>query len=274
MTYRLYQGDCLDVLPTLDAGSVDCVIADPPYGTTACAWDSVIPLGPMWEQLKRVIKPRGAIVLFAAQPFTSALVMSNPHWFKYQWVWEKSLIGDVMNAKNKPMRKHEDIAVFSGGTTANCSDRRMTYNPQGLRRVDTFRKNHYRLDGQATFKPQRPSHGVGWQQEYTDYPVSILRFDNGNHDSLHPTQKPLELLSYLVRTYTNAGETVLDFTMGSGTTGVACRMEGRRFIGIERDPHYYVIAERRIQNAQPPLFVADAPTVPSVEQATMFAGVG
>ncbi len=268
--YTLHQGDCLAVLQTLDAGSVDAVITDPPYGTTECAWDSVIPLAPMWVEVKRVLKPRGAVVLFAAQPFTSALVMSNAEWFKYAWVWEKSLVGDVMNAKNKPMRKHEDIAVFSGGTTANRSDRQMTYNPQGLERIGIFKKNHYRLDGQATFKPKRPSHEVGWRQEYTNYPTSILRFDNGNYGSFHPTQKPTDLLAYLVRTYTNAGDTVLDFTMGSGTTGVACRMEGRHFIGVELDPGYFAIAQRRIANAQPPLFLLDEPIEPQAKQAVLL----
>lgn len=247
--YTLHLGDCLDILPTLPAQSVDAVIADPPYGTTACKWDSVIPLAPMWAELKRVIKPRGAIVLFAAQPFTSALVMSNAEWFKYAWVWEKSLYGDVMNAKNKPMRKHEDVCIFSDGTTANGSERRMTYNPQGLKRLGRFMRNRYRLDGQATFKPRRPSHGVGWYQEFTGYPDSILRFDNPQHNSPHPTAKPVDLLAYLIRTYTNEGETVLDFTMGSGSTGVAAIREGRRFIGIELDAGYFDIAKRRIGEA-------------------------
>ena len=140
MTYELICGDCLEVLPTLAAGSIDAVITDPPYGTTACAWDSVIPFAPMWAGIEHVIKPRAAVVLFGSQPFTSALVMSKPGWFKYAWVWEKSLYGDVMNAKNKPMKKHEDIMVFSDGTTANGSDLRMAYNPQGIQRLDRFMK--------------------------------------------------------------------------------------------------------------------------------------
>lgn len=249
MNYQLMQGDCLDVMATLEAGSVDAVICDPPYGTTACAWDSVIPFAPMWDCIKRVIKPRRAVVLFGSQPFTSALVMSNPQWFKYCWVWEKSLVGDVMNAKNKPMKKHEDIAVFSDGTTANCSDRLMPYNPQGIVRVDAVKNNYYRLDGQATFKPKRPSHGKSWVQEYTNYPTSILKFGNGNQDSPHPTAKPTSLMSYLVKTYTSHGETVLDFTCGAGSTGVACAETGRNFIGLELDPGYFAIAQERIEAA-------------------------
>jgi site-specific DNA-methyltransferase (adenine-specific) len=249
MDYILYEGDCLDIMPTLEAGSVDCILADIPYGTTACRWDTVIPFAPMWENIKRLIKPRGAVVLFGSQTFTSALVMSNPKWFKYQWVWEKSLVGDVMNAKNKPMKKHEDIAVFSNGTTANCSDRLMTYNPQGIIRLNQVKNNYYRLDGQATFKPRRPSHGKSWIQEFTNYPTTILKFPNGNQNSPHPTAKPVDLMAYLIRTYTNPGETVLDFTMGSGSTGVAAIQEGRRFVGIEKDTSYFEIAQRRISEA-------------------------
>lgn len=249
MSYTLHHGDCLDILPSLPDASAHTIIADPPYGTTACKWDSVIPLEPMWAQLKRVIKPKGAIVLFAAQPFTSALVMSNADWFKYSWVWEKSLYGDVMNAKNKPMRKHEDICVFSDGTTANGSPKRMAYNPQGLQKLGKFNRNRYRLDGQATFKPKRPSHGIGWYQEFTNYPNSVLHFPNPQHNSPHPTAKPISLMAYLIRTYTNPGETVLDFTMGSGSTGVAAIMERRKFIGIELERQYFDIAQQRIEFA-------------------------
>lgn len=249
MNYQLHHGDCLEIMPTLPPQSVDAIVCDPPYGTTACAWDSVIPFAPMWECIRHVIKPRAAVVLFGSQPFTSALVMSNPKWFKYCWVWEKSLVGDVMNAKNKPMKKHEDIAIFSDGTTANCSDRLMNYYPQGIVKIDPVKNNYYRLDGQATFKPKRPSHGKTWVQEYTNYPTSVLKFANGNQDSPHPTAKPVALMSYLVQTYTQPGETVLDFTMGSGSTGVACAETGRNFIGIELDEAYFKIASDRIESA-------------------------
>jgi site-specific DNA-methyltransferase (adenine-specific) len=249
MNYQLYHGDCLDILPTLVAGTVDAVICDPPYGTTACAWDSVIPFAPMWAGIKHVLKERGAAVLFGSQPFTSALVMSNPDWFKYEWVWEKTMKGDIMNAKNKPLKSHENIAVFSSGTTANGSDIKMIYYPQGLKKIWLSRKNYYRLDGQATFKPRRPSHPDRIIQEATNYPTSVLKFANGNADSPHPTAKPVALMEYLVKTYANEGDTVLDFTMGSGTTGVACMRTGRNFIGIELDKAYFEIAETRIKNA-------------------------
>jgi len=256
MTYTLHLGDCLDVLPTLAAGSVDAVICDPPYGTTACAWDSVIPLAPMWEQLKRVVKPRAAIVLFAAQPFTSALWASNPKWFKYAWVWDKQGTANFALAKYQPLRATEDVLVFGKGATV--------YNPQ-MRRGDLRGKGG---GGECEINGIRPTYAVN--DEY--YPTNVIRISNANFADrgLHPTQKPVELMRYLVRTYTNAGDTVLDFTMGSGTTGVACRMEGRNFIGVELDPHYYAIAERRIANAQPPLFVADAPTMPTTEQASLL----
>lgn len=247
--YELMQGDCLVEMNRIADGSIDAIICDPPYGTTACKWDSVIPLDALWKHYKRVIKPRGAIVLFGSQPFTSALAMSNIEWFKYCWVWEKSLVGDVMNAKNKPMKKHEDIAVFSNGTTANCSDRLMTYNPQGLRRRIQVKTNSYRHDGQDSFKPQRPSHKPEYIQEYENYPTSVLKFRNGNFDSLHPTQKPVALLEYLIRTYTNEGETVLDNCFGSCSTGVAAMRTKRRFIGIEQDAGYFAIGSKQIADA-------------------------
>lgn len=258
MTYTLYQGDCLEVLPTLAAQSVDAVICDPPYGTTACAWDSVIPLAPMWEQLKRVIKPRGAIVLFAAQPFTSALVMSNAAWFRHTWVWRKPMGTNYLNANRDPMKNHEDVIVFANGYT--------TYNPQKRKSVA------YRATSGSVGDFIRDKTVGGWVTENSGerFPLSVIDFDQAQN-SLHPTQKPLDLMRYLVRTYTNPGDTVLDFTMGSGSTGVAAIMEGRNFIGIELDARYYRIAERRIANAQPPLFVADAPVTPEPEQSFMFA---
>lgn len=247
MTYTLHHGDCIEVLPTLPAQSVDAVIADPPYGTTACKWDSVIPLAPMWAELKRVIKPRGAVVLFAAQPFTSALVMSNAEWFKYGWVWEKKTPVDVFNCKNKPMRKHEDLMVFSCGTVANKSPNLMAYYPQGLQKTKILKTNNSVGGEVYGARPSRSNKTQYWQEQ-TNYPHSILRFDEAT-DNLHPTQKPVDLLAYLIRTYTNEGETVLDFTMGSGTTGVAAIREGRKFVGIELDAGYFDIAKRRIGEA-------------------------
>lgn len=248
--YELYLGDCLVEMLRIPDHSIDCICADLPYGTTACAWDTVIPLNVLWVHYKRIIKPTGAIVLFGSFPFSGALWESNPEWFKYTWAWEKSLVGDVMNAKNKPLKKHEDILVFSDGTTANCSNRLMTYNPQGLRKKKhQLKTNGYRHDGQDSFKPKRPSHNHEYVQENEGYPVSVLHFDNGNFKSFHPTQKPVALLEYLIKTYTNPGETVLDNTAGSFSTGVACLQTGRNFIGIEKDPEFFAIGKRRMEDA-------------------------
>ena len=241
--HTLYHGNCLDVLPTLPAQSVDAIIADPPYGTTACKWDSVIPLEAMWRELKRVIKPNGAIVLFCGQPFTSVLVASNIKQFKYCWTWDKKTGKGHLVAKIRPMQQTEDIAVFGQG--------RITYNPictaQKPRRLKEYSRTEI-MGG--TCNPD--------YERVTDflYPKTLLHFPWSPTESLHPTQKPVELLRYLVRTYTNPGETVLDFTMGSGTTGVACAMEGRHFIGVELDAGYFDIARKRIESVQPALMEA------------------
>jgi site-specific DNA-methyltransferase (adenine-specific) len=245
VTYTLHLGDCLDVLPTIASGSIDAVIADPPYGTTACKWDSVIPLGPMWAELKRVIKPRAAIVLFGTQPFTSALITSNPDWFKYEWIWDKKAPGNVFSANKMPLKYHENIFVFYG--------RQPTYNPQrwiGLpNHTRTTRKAYGSLYGSP---PCTPSDTSGLK-----YPRSIIEVQkHSSTESLHPTQKPVALMSYLIRTYTNAGETVLDFCYGSGTTGVAALMEGRNFVGMEKDAGYYALGATRIEQVQPLLVEA------------------
>jgi site-specific DNA-methyltransferase (adenine-specific) len=234
----IHEGDCLAVMATLPDCSVDAVICDPPYGTTACKWDSVIPFAPMWEQLKRVAKPRAAIVLFGSQPFTSALVMSNPGMFKYTWVWEKNVPTGFLNAKKQPMRWHEDISVFYR--------QQPTYNPQYREGVG------YHVKVNST-----KSQNYGQQRNITSindgthyFPRDILRFDNHNGGGKdHPTQKPVTLMEYLIRTYTNEGDTVLDFTCGSGSTGVACVNTDRHFIGIENHPPYVTVARRRIADA-------------------------
>lgn len=246
MSVQLFEGDCLDVMATLPAGSVDLILTDPPYGTTACKWDSVIPFEPMWAQVKRVLKPNGAAVFTASQPFTSALVLSNAEWFKYCWVWEKTRATGHVHAKNKPMKKHEDVVVFSPGTTVHASQSRtrMTYRPQGLTKKETptFRK----VGGSSNaVMSARPSHKDSLQ-EFGGFPHSILRVGSEGA-TVHPTQKPVALMDYLIRTYTNSGETVLDFTMGSGTTGVAAVQSGRKFVGIELDPGYFRIAKKRIE---------------------------
>lgn len=246
--YKLMQGDCLEMMKKIPDGSIDLVLTDPPYGTTACAWDSVIPFEPMWKELRRITKPVSSFVFTASQPFTSNLIMSNLDWFKYCWVWEKTRPSGHVHSKNKPMKKHEDIVVFSNGTTVHASQSatRMTYNPQGLEPLPegTLRK---RTDkGSDSVMSSRPSHKTTIRT-HTNYPHSIIRIPNPNNDSLHPTQKPVALMEYLINTYTNENELVLDFTMGSGTTGVACMNTNRRFVGIELDEKYFDIAKNRIE---------------------------
>lgn len=236
MTPRLMLGDCLERMAEIEAGSVDLVLTDPPYGTTACAWDAVIPFEPMWREVRRVLKPRGAAVFTASQPFTSALVMSNPKWFKYAWVWDKRRPSNPMLAKRQCLKVHEDVLVFY--------DAFGVYEPQGV----------FETDGKPRggTRPSKTALGFGasarerYVQTRSGYPKSIVTFGTDNTKNVHPTQKPVALMEYLIRTYTNAGETVLDFTMGSGTTGVACANTGRQFIGIERDPGYFEIARNRI----------------------------
>lgn len=229
--FELYQGNCLLWMHALADASVDLVLCDLPYGTTQNKWDSVIPFGPLWEQYKRVCK--GAIVLTAAQPFTSALVMSNVDSFKYQWVWEKSNCSGFANAKKQPLRSHEDVLVFYG--------RPSTYNPQGTvpcaPKVRT--KETGANMGRTGFKD-------GYVQTVTGYPKSVIKIASQSK-TVHPTQKPVALMEYLIRTYTNLGDTVLDNCMGSGTTGVACINTGRKFIGIEQDYKYFNIARERIE---------------------------
>lgn len=234
MNYEIHAGNCLDILPTLPAQSVDAIIADPPYGTTACSWDSVIPFAPMWECIKHVIKPRGAVALFGQQPFTSALVMSNPQWYRYGWVWRKNRITGHANANKMPMKNTEDISVFYQMLP--------TYNPQGLTRCEIDQRRKTKEYAGLTNRKMQ-----GGIQTLTGYPKTIIEEISAEFDTIHPTQKPTGLMSYLIRTYTNPGETVLDFTMGSGSTGVAALECGRKFIGIELDEHYYQVASERIE---------------------------
>lgn len=220
--------------------SVDLVLTDPPYGTTACKWDSVIPFEPMWEQLNRLIKPNGAICLFGSEPFSSALRMSNIKNFKYDWYWQKTKPSGHLNAKKQPLRKIENISVFY--------KKQCTYNPQGLifGSFDNNRPSRKTKEkGEYTFGTEK-DFGIS---EATNYPNNVLSYSNGNNKNVHPTQKPIALLEYLIRTYTNEGETVLDFTMGSGSTGVACVNTNRHFIGIELEPGYFEIAKKRIEES-------------------------
>lgn len=239
MRAEVIHGDCLTVMPELiERGiKVDACITDPPYGTTACVWDSVIPFVPMWLNLKAVCKERAAIVLFGSQPFTSALVMSNPKMFKHQWVWDKGRPANPRNANIQPLKSFEDVLVFASAT--------VLYNPQDLLRAVGPRGGVK----PSTSECYRPLHNPVYVQEFYNYPKAIIKFSVDNSAGVHPTQKPVDLMRYLVRTYTNEGDTVLDFACGSGTTGVACAIEGRNFIGIEKDTHYVAVARARILRA-------------------------
>ena len=243
MKIKLYKGDCLELMKQIPNVSIDAIITDPPYGTTACKWDSVIPFDLMWEQLNRIIKPNGAIVLSANQPFTSALIMSNPKMFRYEWIWEKTRPTGFPMANHRPMKKHETIIVFSKSAATFTPNGFMKYYPQGLEGCDRVIKRsskHNTVTNGGDLGSEIHSTKKG-------FPNTILKIKNTNKDSqYHPTQKPVALLEYLIKTYTNENETVLDFTMGSGSTGVACVNTNRNFIGIEMDEKYFEIAEKRI----------------------------
>lgn len=233
----LRLGDCLKVMQTIPDKSIDAIICDLPYGTTACKWDSIISFEPLWAQYKRIIKDNGAIVLTANQPFTSALVMSNINWFKYCWVFEKTLPVGHGYAKFRPMSNHEDICIFSNGKTI--------YNPQMTEREKPriYTRKNASLSGSSSMT----SHDGKTRILHKKYPVTIQKFNTSvQKGKVHPTQKPVNLMEYLVKTYTNQNDTVLDNCMGSGTTGVACKNLRRKFIGIEQDPNYFEIARKRI----------------------------
>jgi site-specific DNA-methyltransferase (adenine-specific) len=253
MLHDLRLGDCLEVMATLAPASVDLILCDLPYGTTACKWDSVIPFEPLWEQYRRIAKPNAAIVLTASQPFTSALVMSNAGMFRYQWVWKKTKKTGHMQAKVAPLRNHEDILVFSHGNIGATAKNKIRYYPQGVDFCDKEVANN-RCEALGFRTPRT------FRQTQTGYPSSVLEIASEGA-TVHPTQKPVALMEYLIRTYTNSGDTVLDSCMGSGTTGVACANTGRNFIGIERDPGYFDIARKRIEAAHESHSLFDAACV-------------
>jgi DNA modification methylase len=233
VSVQLFQGDCLEIMTTLPASSVDMVLCDLPYGTTQNKWDETLPLAALWSHYGRAA--RGPIVLTATQPFSSRLVVSAPVRFRYEWVWQKEPTGNL-NAKRQPMCEHESVLVFGES---------VTYRPQGIR--PTLRKRA------ASDNSHTTNYGEQKRQAYTQtvtgYPTTVISFAKDRR-KVHPTQKPVALMEYLIKTYTNPGDTVLDNCMGSGTTGVACVNTGRSFIGIEKDPAYFAIAQRRIAEAQ------------------------
>lgn len=242
MKYDIKQGDCLELMKDIPDGSIDMILCDLPYGTTACKWDVIIPFEPLWGQYNRIIKDNGAIVLFGTQPFTSMLVCSNLNMFKYEWIYEKTQPSGHLNAKRMPMKYHENVLVFYKNQP--------TYNP-----IKTFGHNRKVSKGQIVSKDVVGTVCYGAQEKGANYdsteryPKSIQCFSNGlmKQKSIHPTQKPVALLEYLIKTYTNDGETVLDNCMGSGSTGVACIHTNRNFIGMELDENYFNIAKERIE---------------------------
>ena len=232
------QGDCLELMKDIPDKSIDMVLCDLPYGTTACKWDTIIPFELLWEQYKRIIKKHGAIVLTATQPFASALVISNPKGFKHEWVWDKVRSSGFQVAKYKPMQRHENALVFTS------KGERVNYFPIMELRDKTVKG---RVASRSESSPLKYSDGKARIYTHKN-PQSIVVFPKPNR-AVHPTQKPVELCEYLIKTYTNEGETVLDNCMGSGTTAIACINTNRNFIGFELDKHYYDIANERIQKA-------------------------
>ena len=241
----IYNGDCLEVMDNLIAEGVkvDAIITDPPYGTTACKWDSIIPLDKMWKCLKGLRKENAPIVLFSGEPFGSMLRVSNIKEYKYNWIWEKNLKTGNLNAKRMPMGGHEVIDVFY--------KKPPTYNPQKRKRTTEVKSGNKKNSKTTVYGRQKETY-IDRQSDMIN-PDTIIRGMKCVHNSsgkVHPTQKPVELLKYLIRTYTNEGDVVLDFTMGSGTTGVACKNLNRRFVGIELDENYFNIAKKRIESTE------------------------
>ena len=266
----LYHGDCLEEMDKITNDSIDLILCDLPYGTTdvygkkqegssrLLKWDSVIPLDLLWEQYKRVLnKNHGVVVLTADQPFTSQLVLSNIDWFKYEWIWKKKKTTGFLTANYRPMKQTEDIVVFSplgASAASHKANKCMRYNPQGLIPKKVKKKNNPARLGMFLHNPEHMGkgnkllHETEYTQEFTGYPSEIIEF--GLDKAIHPTQKPEALMEYLIKTYTNEGDLVLDNCMGSGTTGVACVRTNRKFIGIEKDEKYFETAEKRIKEAE------------------------
>ena len=244
---KLFNGDCLEVMKQIPDKSCGMIICDPPFGTIACEWDNIIDFKLLWEQYERIIKDDRAIVLFGSGQFTHKLISSNEDLYRYKWIWYKTKRGNFVNAKNRPMTAYEEAMVFSKAATANGSKNKMLYNPQGLIPKTTVRHDNGSRFG--TMAGKRPSHQETTISEYTNYPCDVLEFASVSNP-VHPTEKPVPLIEYLIRTYSNEGDLVLDNCMGSGTSGVASVRSNRDFIGIELDPKYFEIAKARIEDEQ------------------------
>ncbi len=241
---ELINGDCLEEMKKIPDGSIDLILTDPPYGTTACKWDTIIPFEPMWEQLKRIIKPNGAIVLFGTEPFSSMLRTSNIGQYKYDWYWNKNHGANFAQANKRPLNVVEIVSVFY--TKPPTYNSQKIDNPKGEEKRHRYKPSKQKevFVGQVAMANEYANKGERYEPNKL-LARSIISFSR-EHKPIHPTQKPVALMEYLTKTYTNEGETVLDFTMGSGTTGVACKNLNRNFIGIELDPTYFEIAQKRI----------------------------
>jgi site-specific DNA-methyltransferase (adenine-specific) len=239
----LVHADCFDVFPYIADASVQLILCDLPYNVTGLKWDSLLDLPKLWEQYERIIKPNGAIVLTAMQPFTTELIISNRKMFKYTWVWNKVKPGNFLTAKLKPMQNHEDIVIFSKANTANCNKNNMLYIPQ-LEKREKVRK--YKKEADSDIYARKNTTSIEYTTDFK-YPKSILEISNANQkNKLHPTQKPLELMKYLIKTYSNENDVVMDNCMGSNTTGLACKELNRQYIGIEKDKNYYDVSVSRV----------------------------
>ena len=241
---RIYNEDCLVGMKAIPDKSIDLIIADLPYQTTASSWDTIIDFKELWAQYERIIKDDRAIVLFGSGSFTYKLISSNEDLYRYKWIWYKTKRCNFVNAKNRPMTAYEEILVFSKATTANGSKNKMLYNPQGLIPKKTVRHDNGTKFG--TIAGKRPSHQETYISEYTNYPCDVLEFASET-SPVHPTQKPIPLIEYLIRTYSNEGDLVLDNCMGSGTTAVACMRTNRHYLGFELDKKYFDLTNERIR---------------------------
>jgi site-specific DNA-methyltransferase (adenine-specific) len=245
MDIQLYNGDCLEVMRQIPDKSIDLIVCDPPFATTANEWDNLIDFKELWAQYERIIKDDRAIVLFGSGSFTYKLISSNEDLYRYKWIWYKTKRGNFVNANNRPMTAYEEIMVFSKAVTANGSKNKMLYNPQGLIPKKTVRHDNGTRFG--TMAGKRPSHQETTISEYTNYPCDVLEFASET-SPLHPTQKPIPLIEYLIRTYSNEGDTVLDNCAGSFTTAIAAMNANRNFIGIELEKKYFDIGVERVKN--------------------------
>jgi site-specific DNA-methyltransferase (adenine-specific) len=263
---QLINGDCLLEMQSIPNHTIDLILSDLPYGTTdnhvtahskknrVLSWDNVIPLDKLWDQYRRILSPKGAVVLTADQPFTSKLVLSNLEWFKYEWIWSKRKTTGFLHANARPMKSTEDVLVFSPAGASGCAVKagtNMTYNPQGLIPKRVKKKNNPKRLGNFLHQPEHMGsgnkllHDTEYEQKFTNYPSEVIEFAlDGKH--IHPTQKPVSLMEYLILTYSNEQDTVLDNCMGSGTTGVACLNTNRNFIGIEKDTNFFNLAFERL----------------------------